>query len=467
MKLVMKFGGTSLDNGEKIRHVAQLVKNYSHNNEIVVVASAMGGVTDQLVELAENARQGDTRAVEKSVSSLRERHELAISDAVRDHEVRRTVSEYVKSTIDELEKSTTGVAVLRELTPRSEDRILSCGERLSTPIVWGALTDLGIKAKYLTGGECGIITDDNFGDALPLIEVTKLQVKETLGPLFNSHIAPVITGYIASTQNGEITTLGRGGSDFTATIVAFAIEADEVWIWSDVDGLMTADPKIVPEARVLEEVSYAEAGEMAVFGAKAMHPRALEPASTQRIPVRIRNTFNPQNVGTKISEGTKRDANQIVKSVAVVKDVAVITVSGASMVGRPGSAARIFDVMGRNGVNILMISQSVSESNISMVVKRSMVQRALNALNIALLGRGEVKEVFSEDDVNVIAVIGAGMRGTPGIAAKVFGAVASNGINVRMIAQGSSELNISFVVKENESQEAVRVVHSAFELGKH
>ncbi len=467
MKLVMKFGGTSLDDGKRIRHIAELVKSHSHSNEIVLVASAMEGVTERLIELTENAREGAIDAVEKSVSSLKERHRLALDDAVKDQEIRRKVSEYLKSGMDELEKSAAAVAVLRELTPRSKDRILSCGERLSTPIVWGALMDLGLHAKYLMGGECGIVTDENFGDAYPLMEVTRLQVKETLDSLLSSRTTPVITGYIALTQNGEITTLGRGGSDFTATIVASAIEADEVWIWSDVDGLMTCDPKIAPEARLLDEVSYAEAGEMAVFGAKAMHPRALEPVAEKRIPVRIRNTFNPQNAGTKITEATKLDTNQIVKSVALVKDVAVITVSGASMVGRPGSAAKIFDLMGRNGVNVLMISQSVSESNISMVVKRNMVQRAVNALEIALLGRGEVKEVVSEDDVNVIAVVGAGMKGTPGIAAKVFGAVAAKGINVRMVAQGSSELNISFVVKENDSREAVRVIHSAFGLGKH
>lgn len=467
MKLVMKFGGTSLDNGKKIRDVARLVKSHTHDNGIALVASAMAGITDQLIDLTENARQGATDSVEKTISSLKERHRLALHDAVKNQEIQRKVSEYLKSAIDELEKAATGVSILRELTPHSKDRILSCGERLSTPVVWGALTDVGVQSKYLTGGECGIITDDNFGDALPLMEVTRLQVKETLDPLLGSRIVPAITGYIASTQSGETTTLGRGGSDFTATIVASAIKADAVWIWSDVDGLMTADPKIVPEARLLEEVSYAEAGEMAVFGAKSMHPRALEPAAEQKIPVRIRNTFNPQNEGTKITERTKLDVNRIVKSVALVRDVALITVSGASMVGRPGSAAKIFDVMGRNGVNILMISQSVSESNISMVVKRNMVQRAVNSLEVALLGRGEVKEVVSEDDVNVIAVIGAEMKGTPGIAAKVFGAVASEGINVRMIAQGSSELNISFVVKENDSRGAVRAIHSAFGLGKH
>ncbi len=463
----MKFGGTSLDGGKRIRQVAELVRNYTRGNEVVMVTSAMADVTDQLTELAENARKGSVNAVEKSLSSLKERHLSALDDAIRGQEIRRKASEHVETTIMELEKTAMGVTVLRELTLRSRDMILSCGERLSTPIVWGALLDVGVQSKYLTGGGCGVVTDDNFGDAFPLMEITKLQVRENLEPLLSSGITPAVTGYIASTQSGETTTLGRGGSDFTATIVASAIEADEVWIWSDVDGLMTADPKMVPDARLLEEVSYAEAGEMAVFGAKAMHPRALQPAAEKKIPVRIRNTFNPESVGTRITEETKLDTNQIVKSVALVRDVAVITVSGASMVGSPGSATRIFDVMGRNGVNILMISQSVSESNISMVVSRKIVQRAVNALDIALLGAGEVKEVVSEDDVNVIAVIGAGMKGTPGIAAKIFGAVASKGINVRMIAQGSSELNISFVVKENDSRGAVRAIHSAFGLGKH
>jgi aspartate kinase len=274
----------------------------------------------------------------------------------------------------------------------------------------------------------------------------------------------VITGFIAATWEGTTTTIGRGGSDYTATIVGASIGADEVWIWTDVDGLMTTDPNIIPKAKRIPEVSFAEAIEMAVLGAKSMHPRALEPAMESDIPVRIRNTFNPENPGTLIVKQQKIEPGGIVKALNIVKDVAMITVGGAGMVGTPGTAAKIFDVLGRNGINILMISQSVSETNISIIIKKSQLKKAVFGLETVLSGKGIVREITAEGDVCIIAAIGAGMKGTPGVAAKIFDAVARRGINIRMIAQGSSELNISFVVKDAQSLEAAKVLHEEFKL---
>jgi aspartate kinase len=466
MKIVMKFGGSSVADGKKIKHVARLAARFSQGNQVVVVCSAMDEVTDELIALTEAAKSGAEKAVQAKLVAIRDRHSSALSEAVKSPEVAARVRRKLAETLGQLEKLALGSTILRELTPRSRDGILSCGERLSNPIVWGALMELGRDSVYLTGGECGIMTDDRFGDAAPLMEVTSYQVRETLGPLLAAGTTPVVTGYIAATQGGETTTFGRGGSDLTATVIASSIGADEVWIWSDVDGLMTADPKAVPDARVLSEVSYAEAGEMAVFGAKALHPRTLEPVAEKGIPVRFKNTFKPDHPGTVVKRDPRTSARNIVKSVALVKGVAIITLTGGSMVGRPGSAARIFDVVARSGTNILMISQSVSESNISMVVNRPGVQRAVNALELSMLGPGGLKQVNYEDDVSAIAVVGGGMRGAKGIAAKVFGAVASSGINVRMIAQGSSEQNISFVVHEADGKEAVRAVHRAFHLDR-
>ena len=276
----------------------------------------------------------------------------------------------------------------------------------------------------------------------------------------------MVTGYIAATQDGVVTTLGRGGSDYTATLLGAALAADEVWIWTDVDGLMTADPKIIPSAKVLPELSYQEAAEMAIFGAKAMHPRALEPIMKENIPARIRNVFNPENPGTLISNEQTAKRADVVKAIALIKDVAMINVSGAGMVGAPGSYARIFEVLGKNNINVMMISTAVSEANISLVIRRSLLGRALSTLEIALLGRGLVSDVTSEDDVCVIAVMGANMKGTLGVASKIFTIVANKKINIRMIAQGSSELNISFVVKEKDGEAAVRAIHQEFKLGK-
>ncbi|MBI2649425.1 MAG: aspartate kinase [Thaumarchaeota archaeon] len=462
--LVFKFGGTSVKDGKRVRHVAKLVEA-NRKKHLVVVCSALDGVTDELIHLSEDASKGAERVVEERLRKLRISHEKVLRDALRKEQSRRRVARLLSPTLNQLERTARGAATLRELTPRSKDLILSSGERLSAPIVAGALSEVGLKADYLTGGEAGVITDDNFGDAMPLVETSKLQIRQTLDPMVESGTIPVVAGYIGLTQAGDLTTLGRGGSDFTATLIASALMADEVWIWSDVDGLMTADPRIVKHARLLKQVSYAEAGEMAVFGAKALHPRTLEPVAELGIPVRFRNTFNPRNEGTVVSAKTNVDSRRVVKSVALIGDVAIITVSGASMVGKPGSAARIFDVVAKSGSNILMISQSVSESNIGMVVKRATAQKAVNALEIALLGEGGLKQVLLEDDVSAIAVIGGGMRGTPGIAAKVFGAVSSRGINVRMIAQGSSEQNISFCVDQKDGKQTVALIHSVFELG--
>ncbi len=464
-RLVFKFGGTSVKDGKRIRQVAKLVEAY-RKEHLVVVCSALDGVTDELILLSEDARTGAERAVEERLRRLRVIHEKVLRDTLRQPHSRRQVARFIAPTLDQLERTARGAATLKELTPRSKDLILSSGERLSTPIVAGALSEAGLKADYLTGGEAGVVTDDNFGDAMPLVETSKLQIQQTLGPMVESGRIPVVAGYIGLTQAGDLTTLGRGGSDLTATLIASALIADEVWIWSDVDGLMTADPRIVKDARLLKQVSYAEAGEMAVFGAKALHPRTLEPVAELGIPVRFRNTFNPQNEGTMVTAKANVDSSRVVKSVALIGDVAIITVSGASMVGKPGSAAKIFDVVAKSGANILMISQSVSESNISLVVKRATAQKAANALEIALLGEGGLKQVLLEDDVSAIAVIGGGMRGTPGIAAKVFGAVSSKGINVRMIAQGSSEQNISFCVDQKDGKQTVTLIHSVFGLGK-
>jgi aspartate kinase len=466
MKVVMKFGGTSVADGKRIRRVAALVKKFSKDNDVVLVCSALDGVTDELISLTDDSKAGSEKEVRRRLRSMRERHLRALNEAVRSREFRSKAHAEMTETLGQLEKLSLASTILKELTPRSLDGILSSGERLSNPIVSAALLELGVDSTYMTGGAAGIMTDGRFGDAAPLMEVTAYQVKETLAPLLERHSIPVVTGYIGQTQDGEVTTFGRGGSDLTATVIAASIGADEVWIWSDVDGLMTADPRTVKDAQVLTEVSYAEAGEMAVFGAKALHPRTLEPVAEKGIPVRFKNTFRPEHPGTVVRNDPKAYSSKILKSVALVKDVAIITLSGASMVGRPGSAARIFDIVAKSGTNVLMISQSVSESNISMVVGRRSMQRSVNALEIAMMGEGGLRSVNFEDDVSAIAVVGGGMRGTKGIAAKVFGAVAAKGINVRMIAQGSSEQNISFIVREKDGKDAVRAIHSAFRLDR-
>jgi aspartate kinase len=466
-KIVMKFGGTSVATGENIRRVANIVADsIKQDYRVVVVVSALAGVTNQLVEEAEQAKKKSEKQIQEFTEKLVKKHVAAVSKAIEDKRIRKEVEQIIEKTVAELEKVLTGICYVGELTPKSGDYVLSFGERLSAPIVWGALRDLKLQTQYFTGKEAGIVTDSNFGEAKPLMNVTTHQVKEKIEPLLERKVIPVITGYLAATQDGVVTTLGRGGSDYTATILSVALSADEVWIWTDVDGIMTADPKIVPSARMLPELSYGEAAEMAIFGAKAMHPSALEPVIGARIPVRIRNVFNPENPGTLIADGQEAKSTEVVKAVALIKDVAMINIRGAAMVGAPGSYSKVFDVLGKNNINVMMVSTAVSEANISLVIRRNLLGRAQSTLEIALLGRGLVSEITAEDDVCVIAAMGANMKGTLGVASRIFTAMAQKRINIRMIAQGSSELNISFVVKEKDGEEAIRAIHKEFKLDK-
>ncbi|MCW4009875.1 MAG: aspartate kinase [Candidatus Bathyarchaeota archaeon] len=467
MKTVMKFGGTSVATGENIRHVARLVTQHAKEDcRVAVVVSALAGVTNSLFEIACQAKKSDTKHIETVTQELRQKHLEAISTAIKSESIQKEVTEITEKTICELEKVLTGVCYVGELTPKSKDYVVSFGERLSAPIVWGAIKDYEGETQCFTGKEAGIVTDSNFGEAEPLMNYTTHLIRERIGPLFEKGVIPVVTGFIAANQDGIVTTVGRGGSDYTATILGAALEVDEVWIWTDVDGIMTADPKVIPSAKMLPELSYQEAAEMAIFGAKAMHPRALKPIIEAKIPVRIRSTLHPENPGTIITDAQSVKSTGAVKAVALIKDVAMVNVNGANMVGAPGSYAKVFEVLGKNNINIMMVSTAVSEANISMVIRRNIVGRALSTLEIALLGRGLVSEVTSEDDVAVVAVMGANMKGTLGIASKIFATVANAGINVRMIAQGSSELNISFVVKEKDGAAVVKAIHEEFKLDK-
>jgi aspartate kinase len=474
-KIVMKFGGTSLATGENIRRVANIVADsVKKDYRVVVIVSALAGVTNKLIEISEQAKKGDEKKIQAFTKELAEKHLVAVSKAIVNKQLQKETEKIVANTISELKKVLTGICYVGELTPKSRDYVLSFGERLSASIVCGALRDLKFEAQFFTGKDAGIVTDSNFGEADPLMDYTTHRIWQTILPLLEKGVIPVVTGYIAADQDGVVTTLGRGGSDYTATILGVALAADEVWIWTDVDGIMTADPKIIPSAKKLSLLSYQEAAEMAIFGAKAMHPRALEPVIKNNIPVRIRSVFHPDNDGTlitkepeiKLSAIKSIKSTEVVKAVAMIKDVAMLNVSGGGMVGAPGSYAKVFEVLGKNDINVMMISTAVSEANMSLVVRRSLLGRALSTLEIALLGRGLVSEVTAEDDVCVIAAMGANMKGTLGVASRIFTAMAQKGINIRMIAQGSSELNISFVVKEKDGEAAVRAIHEEFKLDK-
>jgi len=445
----MKFGGTSIDTGENIRNVANIVKNNSKKgHKILVVVSALAGITNQLIHEAEEVKEGKEERIQEFIKELTEKHLQAIDKAIENKKLKNETEVDVKKIIEELEKILIGICYVGELTLKTKDQVLSFGERLAALIVSATLRDYNLESQYFSGKKAGIVTDSKFGEANPLMN-------------FTTHQA-----FIAANQDGVVTTLGRGGSDYTATILGVALDVDEVWIWTDVDGIMTSDPKIISDAKTLIGLSYGEAAEMAIFGAKAMHPRALEPIIKKQIPVRIRNVFNPKNPGTLISEGAEVKSIEVVKAIALITDVSMINIRGAGMVGAPGSYAKIFKILGKNNINIMMVSTAVSEANISIIIKRNQLEKAISTLEIALLGKGLGNKVTSEDDVCVIAAMGANMKGSLGVASRIFTAVAKKKINIHMIAQGSSELNISFVVKERDGPTAVNAIHEEFNLSK-
>jgi aspartokinase/homoserine dehydrogenase 1 len=338
---------------------------------------------------------------------------------------------------------------------------------LAAPLVAAAIAARGKVSRAVDATEL-IVTTDQYGGAEPLMDDTRAKTSARLKPAIDRGEIPVVTGFIAATADGVMTTLGRGGSDYSASIVGAALDASEVWIWTDVDGVMTANPSEVPEARTLAEISYSEASELAYYGAKVLHYKTILPAFRKRIPVRILNSFNPAHPGTRVSVEGNPSA-QGVKAVTSIRGVILIAISGTGMQGIPGIAAKTFDVVADQQANVLMISQASSENNICFVLSAAEAPRVVAALRAALefeLMRGHIEEITAEQQVAIVAAVGDRMQGTPGIAATVFGALGEAGINVIAISQGSSERNISLVVTERDAAGAVRAIHRAFQLEK-
>lgn len=465
MLIVMKFGGTSVGSAERIAQAAQLaVDSAAKGNQVIVVTSAMSGVTDALIVAARKAAAGDWDPAVRQ--QLFERHE-AVADALLggDGERRAAVLEMVRQRLDRFEKLCFGLSMVHELTPRLLDAISGTGEMLAAPLLSGAIAARGCASEPVDASEL-IVTTDQFGGAEPLMDGTRPRAAARLRPAVDRGAIPVVTGFIGATSDGVMTTLGRGGSDYSASIIGAAVDADEVWIWTDVNGVMTANPAEVPEARTLPEISYSEASELAYYGAKVLHYKTIVPAFRQRIPVRILNSFNPAHPGTRVSVEGDPSA-QGVKAVTSIRGVILVAISGTGMQGIPGIAAKTFDVVADQQANVMMISQASSENNICFVLTAAEAPRVVTALRGALefeLMRGHIEEISAEQQVAIVAAVGDRMRGTPGIAATVFQALGGAGINVHAISQGSSERNISLVVADRDAAAAVRAIHRAFHL---
>jgi len=465
LRLVIKYGGTSISASKDIQAVAKYLNQLSKKDQIVVVCSAVSGTTDDLIEISESIKKENKSKAEQLASKIINRHKQLAKQTIKKLDLQKKLIAKLDQDFSELLALIDGMVLLGEVTPRSMDYLISFGERLSIKLISSAINDLGKKSIHLTGKEVGIVTDSKYGESKPLMDTTRLRILKTIDSLFLKKIIPVVGGFSGADQHGHVTTFGRGGSDYSATIIGSCIKADEIWLMSDVDGLMTADPKIVKNAKLLKEVSYIEAIEMALFGAKQIHPRTFEPLLTKKIPMRIRNSFNIENKGTLVTASTSTSVSNTVKCVSNVRNNGLIDVQGGSMVGTPGTAAKIFETLAKAGINVMMISQNPSESSITIVVKNNDLDKAVSALEMELLGK-IIKKLDVTTDVAIIALIGSGMRGTVGVASKVFGSIEKNKINVSMITQGSSELNLAFVVKNSDTDTAVRALHDAFALEK-
>ena len=465
MRLVIKYGGTSISAAKDIQAVAKYLNSLSKKHQIVVVCSATSGTTDDLIEIAESIKKENKSKAEQLASKITNRHKQLAKQTIKKSDVRKKLLAKYDQDFAELVALIDGMVLLGEVTPRTMDYLYSFGERLSIKLVSSAINDSGKKSLPFTGKEVGIVTDSNFGESKPLMDTTRLRVSKTVDSLFSKKTIPVVGGFVGADQHGHITTFGRGGSDYSATTIGSCIKADEIWLMSDVDGLMTADPKIVKNAKLLKEVSYIEAIEMALFGAKQIHPRTFEPLLTKKIPMKIRSSFNVKNEGTLVTASPSSSVKNTVKCVSNVKNNGLIDIRGGSMVGTPGTAAKIFATLAKAGINVMMISQNPSESSITIVVKNTDLDKAVSALEMELLGK-IIKKLEVTTNVAIIALIGSGMRGTVGVASKVFGAIEKNKVNVSMITQGSSELNLAFIVKNSDTNAAVKALHNAFALDK-
>lgn len=462
----MKFGGTSVGDASCMGRVAQIVCDASREGPVVVVVSAMSGVTNLLVAAASCAEAGNREQVAELFGALRNQHNIAIDALIQQKDNRASLSRSIEDIFREGERLCEGTALLRELTPRTLDSVSSLGERLSAPMLSGALENLGVASESIEATEL-IVTDSYHGGAEPLMDRTRARSEARLRPLLDRGVIPVITGFIGATEEGVLTTLGRGGSDYSATILGAALHADEIIIWTDVNGVLTADPRLVPEARTIPEISYREAAELAYFGAKVLHPKTLRAVVPAGIPVWIRNSFAPEQIGTKITPQGRTNGGGV-KALTAIRDVSLIAIGGPGIVGVPDVVGRTFSATAEVRANVLLISQSSSQNDICFIVASTDAKRTLEALRNRFardLADEKVEHITVDATIAIVAVVGEKMHGTPGVAGRTFSALGRENVNIIAIAQGSSECNISFVVAETDVRAALAATHREFALG--
>ncbi len=461
--LLIKFGGTSVGAPDAMRQAVDITAQAAETwTRVVVVTSALSGVTDQLLHSVRQAAAGDLQPFYRAEGALRERHSALAEALLPDPAERARTLRSVGALLASFRNLCQAVAVLGEASPRALDAVASLGERMSVRLLSAALQARGLPARFVESSEC-IVTDDHFQRAYPDVEATRRRTRSVLLPLLQGGLLPVVTGYLAATRDGVLTTLGRGGSDYSAALLAAALPADEVWIMTDVDGVMSADPRLVPEAHTIPQLTYREVAELAYFGARVLHPKTIRPVIEAGIGLRIANTFRPQRPGTCVVANGEPAGEGRIKAVTAVSGVRLVTIEGRGMLGVPGVAARAFGAVAALGVSVTLISQASSEQSICFTVPAEACPRVIAALEdefAAETARRDIDRVWAGEDVVILTVVGAGMRHTPGIAGRVFTALGQAGVNVTAIAQGSSEVSISLVVSAQDAETALHAVHA-------
>lgn len=464
--LVMKFGGTSVGSAEALVNAARIVRDAKREwGRVVVVTSAMSGVTNLLLDCASLAAQGRVDSLPQAESTLRVKHFSAADALIKDEAVREETKSSIDVLIHSLVDLCRAIAVLGEASPRALDAVVSLGERMSVLLLAAIVNEPGIPTRAVESTKF-IVTNAHYQNAHPDFEQTTVRVRAVLRPLLDDGIIPVTTGFIGATPEGVVTTLGRGGSDYSAAIIGAVLPAADVWIWTDVDGVMTTDPRIVPAAQTLPEISYNEIAELAYYGAKVLHPKTIRPLLDKGIGLRICNTFNPSHPGTRLVANVKSDGKpangRVVKAVTAIRGQRLITIEGRGMLGVPGLAARAFGAVASTGTSVPLITQASSEQSICLAVPSENTDAVLSALERSFtreIEDDDIDRVWATEDVSIVTVVGAGMQHTPGVAGKVFSQLGEKRVNVIAIAQGSSEVSISFVVDAADTEDAVCALH--------
>ncbi len=461
--IVMKFGGTSVENAGRILNSAKIVAQEARKNRVVVVASALAGVTDQILKCTNAAARTDEETLRACLETIRARHEEMVAELFPEPQ-RGQVLVGIQAILQRLHDFCFALLQLRAITPQLLDVSLGMGEKMSNQIFAALLQHMGHTSMYVDSVDV-LVTDDRFGDATADLEATRLKAEEILVPHLKNNCIPVVTGYAGATPKGQPTTLGRGGSDSSATIIGSVLNCDEIWIWTDVDGVLTADPRLGVKARILPEVTFAEAIELSYYGAKVIHHKAIRPAMEKNIPVWIKNSFKPEVAGTKITAHASTTQGPI-KGVSAITKASLITLSVRDDIYAAADIlGRLFLRLGHDHVDILFSTQSSAENAFGLVLRGEDTDRVRTFIERIFrteLKHGVLKSVKVEKDLAVIAILGEAMKGSYGIIARLFAAVARCKVSVIAVAQGATELSICFAVQASSASEVIRAIHKEF-----